>query len=58
VIAFFLPEHWVEAMERIRPYSPFILLAILFILPLFGLDLVNLIIREPLMSIALFLIGR
>ncbi len=34
VIAVFLPEHWVEAMERIRPYSPFILLAILFILPL------------------------
>ena len=58
VIAFFLPEHWAEAMERIRPYSPFILLAILFVLPLFGLDLVNIIIRKPLMSIALFLIGR
>jgi len=58
VIAFFLPEHWVEWLERIRPYSPFILLAIVFILPMIGIDLIDLIIRKPLISLALFLIGR
>lgn len=58
VIAFFLPEHWVEGLERIRPYSPMILLAIVFILPMVGFDLVDIIIRQPLISLALFLIGR
>lgn len=58
VITYFLPKHWVEVYDRIRPYSPFILLALVFILPMFGLDLINLIIRKPLMDLALFLIGR
>jgi Zn-dependent protease len=58
VITFFLPDHWVGFYDRIRPFSPLILLAILFVLPMFGLDLVNLIIRQPLMDLALFLIGR
>ncbi|MDW7755653.1 MAG: site-2 protease family protein [Brevefilum sp.] len=58
VITYFLPDHWVDIYDRIRPYSPFILLAIVFILPMFGLDLINILIRQPLMSLALFLIGR
>ena len=58
VITFFLPDHWVEVYDNIRPYSPFILLAIVFILPMFGIDLINIIIRQPLMDLALFLIGR
>ena len=58
VVIYFLPDHWAEAYERIRPYSPIILLVILFVLPFFGLDLVNLVIRQPLMSLARFLIGR
>lgn len=58
IITFFLPAHWVDVYDRIRPYSPFILLAILFVLPMFGLDLVNIIIRQPLMNLATFLIGR
>ena len=57
VITFFLPEHWVEYYDRIRPYSPMILLVIIFILPMFGLDLVNLIIRQPLMALARFLVN-
>lgn len=58
VITYFLPDHWVEFYDRIRPYSAYILLAIVFILPMFGLDLINLIIRQPLMDLTLFLIGR
>jgi len=58
VITYFLPDHWVDVYDRIRPYSPFILLAIVFILPMFGIDLINILIRRPLMDLALFLIGR
>ncbi len=57
VITFFLPDHWVEFYDRIRPYSPIILLMIIFVLPMFGLDLVNLIIRQPLMGLARFLVN-
>jgi len=57
VITFFLPDHWVEVYERIRPYSPYILLALVFVLPMFGLDLIRLIITQPLQNLALFLIG-
>jgi Zn-dependent protease len=58
IITFFLPDHWVEIYDRIRPYSPYILLAVVFILPMIGLDVINLIIREPLMDLSLFLIER
>lgn len=58
IITFFLPDHWAEVFDRIRPYSPFILLAIVFILPMFGLDLINVIITKPLTDLTLFLIGR
>jgi len=57
VITFFLPDHWAEFYDRIRPYSPIILLVIIFVLPMFGLDLVNLIIRQPLMGLARFLVN-
>jgi len=57
VITFFLPDHWGEFFDRIRPYSPMILLAIIFILPMFGLDLVNLIIQQPLMGLARWLVN-
>jgi Zn-dependent protease len=57
VITFFLPEHWAEAFDKIRPYSAYILLIVLVILPLVGFDLVNIILREPLMKLSLFLIG-
>ncbi len=58
VITFFLPDHWVEFFDRIRPYSPLILLGIIFILPMFGIDLVSILIRRPLMNLAMFLIGQ
>lgn len=57
MITFFLPDHWVEFYERIRPYSPFILLALVFVLPMFGVDLIGLIITRPLQNLAFFLIG-
>lgn len=58
VITFFLPEHWAEAFDNIRPYSAYILLIVLVILPRVGFDVVNIILREPLMRLSMFLIGR
>ena len=58
VITFFLPDHWVEVYDSIRPYSPMILLVIVFVLPMFGVDLLRIIIWEPLGALASFLIGR
>ncbi len=58
IITYFLPERWVEVYDRIRPYSPFILLIIVFVLPMLGLDLIYLIIQKPLTNLTLFLIGR
>jgi Zn-dependent protease len=57
VITFFLPKQWAEFYDRIRPYSPMILLVIIFVLPMFGLDLINLIIRQPLMGLTRFLVN-
>lgn len=57
VITFFLPSHWVSFYDSIRPYSPMILLVIVFVLPMFGLDLINLIIRQPLVGLARFLVN-
>lgn len=57
VITFFLPSHWVSFYDSIRPYSPMILLVIVFVLPMFGLDLINLIIRQPLLGLARLLVN-
>jgi Zn-dependent protease len=57
VITFFLPDHWAEVYDRIRPYSAYILLALVFVLPMFGLDFIGLIITRPLQNLAIFLIG-
>jgi Zn-dependent protease len=58
IMTFFLPDHWVKVYDTIRPYSPIILLAIVFLLPMMGLDLLRIIIWQPLTDLALFLIGR
>lgn len=58
VLFFFLPGHWADALNKIRPYSPLILMVILFVLPMVGFDLIDIMIRQPLMDLALFLIGR
>jgi Zn-dependent protease len=57
VVSFFLPDHWVEALDRIRPYSPLILLFLIFVLPMAGFDLINIAIRQPVVKLGMFLIG-
>ena len=57
VVTFFLPDQAVTFYDKIRPYSPLILLAIIFVLPMFGLDLLNIFIWRPLMELARLMIG-
>ena len=57
VIAYFLPEHWVEVMERISPYSAYILLFIVFVLPMIGINVMDIILNQPLIGMTRFLIG-
>lgn len=52
-----LPPHWGDWLIELRPYSPYIMLGVLFILPYLGLDVIGLLIgwvRQPL-EILLFL---
>ncbi len=39
------PPSWVNFLDRIRPYGPLILMALLFILPRLGIDIIGWIIR-------------
>ena len=57
VISYFLPQRWADFYDRIRPYSPVILLTLIFLLPMLGFDVIGVIIRQPMMDIANFLLG-
>lgn len=57
VVTFFLPDQAVTFYDKIRPYSPLILLAIIFVLPMFGLDVLNIFIWRSLMELARLMIG-
>lgn len=55
---YFFPPSWQHFLESIRPYGPVILLALLFAIPAFtGIDLVWIIIRQPLNLLLRLLIG-
>jgi len=48
----FLPPSVADFMNRIRPYSPLILMAIIFLLPNFGINIISWIVT-PLMQLVL-----
>lgn len=57
ILDFVLPPSLSEIFERIRPYGPFILLALLFLLPRLGIDVIGMIIQPPLIFLATLLTG-
>jgi Zn-dependent protease len=57
VLEYFLPPAGVNFLERIRPFSPLILLGIVFILPMLGFDLFGMILSPLLRAITSLLIG-
>jgi Zn-dependent protease len=54
---YFFPRSWSRVMDRIRPYGPLILLAVVFIGPRFGLNVIGWIMGPPLNSLLTLLIG-
>ena len=57
VLEFFLPHSWQAVYERIKIYGPWALLIIAFVGPYLGFDILGIIIREPMVKIARFLLG-
>lgn len=48
IIEFFLPPSWVQALERIRPMGPMLLMVILFVLPWVGIDVFGTLLYPPI----------
>ncbi|RPI78250.1 MAG: site-2 protease family protein [Chloroflexi bacterium] len=48
ILDYFLPSNWSRTFETIRPYGPMILLALLFIFPLIGIDIIGSILGPPM----------
>lgn len=57
VLEFFLPPNMVRIMDNIRPYAPYILLVLVFILPYFGINIIGRIIMPPLNALFGLLVG-
>lgn len=57
VLEFFIPESWAANYAKIKPYGPILLLVVVFVLPRFGFDLVNLIMTPILTFFQIVLLG-
>lgn len=57
VLDFLLPPNFRNFFDTIRPYSPLILLVLLFGLPLVGVDVIGTILRPPLIFLTRLLTG-
>jgi len=57
VLAHFLPPNLANALESIRPYGPLILMALIFVLPLVGIDVIGAVILPVLNFLGHLLTG-
>jgi Zn-dependent protease len=57
VVDYFFPPTWGRVWEQIRPYGPMILMALMFIAPMIGLDIIGWIIYPPLQALLNLLVG-
>jgi Zn-dependent protease len=51
------PPSWQRFMDQIRPYSPIILMAIVFVLPMIGIDILGWILYPAMNAIIRLIIG-
>jgi Zn-dependent protease len=56
VLHFFLPPSGKAVLENLRPYGSMLLLAVIFLLPLMGTDVLSTLIFEPALSIGRWLV--
>jgi Zn-dependent protease len=57
IAAYFLPPSWGRVLENIAPYSPMILMAIIFVLPMLRIDLLGWVMVPVVNKLFLLLIG-
>jgi Zn-dependent protease len=57
VLEYLLPEPLKNGFIKIQPYGPFILLALMFVLPRFGIDIISWAMNPALSVLSRFLIG-
>jgi Zn-dependent protease len=54
---FFFPPSWASVLDRLRPYGPIILMAIMFILPMIGVDILGTVLFPPIENMLNLLVG-
>lgn len=57
VLGGLLPGRMAETFEQMRPYGPMLLLALVFVLPRLGLDVLGVLIYTPALAILQLLVG-
>jgi Zn-dependent protease len=57
VLDFFLPQNLQQGWNKIKQYGPIILLALIFVLPMIGIDLISMVLTPALSGLLRVLIG-
>lgn len=57
VLDFFLPNNLRQGWEKIKQYGPIILLALIFVLPMIGIDIISMVLTPALSGLLRLLIG-
>jgi Zn-dependent protease len=57
VLDFFLPQNLRQGWNKIKQYGPIILLALIFVLPMIGIDLISMVLTPALSGLLRILIG-
>jgi len=57
IFTYFLPANIAQVFDTIRPYGPLILMALIFLGPLLGINLLGMIIGPPLQALMNILVG-
>lgn len=57
VLTYFLPPSGQAFMDTIRPYGPMLLMALIFLTPLVGINILQILIGEPMRALYFLLLG-
>jgi Zn-dependent protease len=57
IASYFFPPSWSRVLDNIRPYGPMILLAVIFIGPMFNLNILSYLIGVPMQTLMSLLLG-
>ena len=57
IAEYFFPPSWARALDTIRPYGPVILMAVIFVGPYFGVDILGWVLGPPMQALLGILVG-